>query len=560
MNQEKAAIFLENLIERIEKEKNSNKWKIDGVISDKERKALVYAFQLVTGGKPPEPASTAVVIAESEIIPSAVKTVALNLNSLSIDSPENPGVLLCLDFGTAMSKAFATEDSDEILLDLEIGRRAGQENPIYSLQSSVFITDDGRILFGHRAISESTHTVTGPRKRFDSIKDILCKDVIHNLDNSPLDKEFNPTDVALSKGDMVTLFLAYFTDMAVSELAGERFKKSRYVRRRFTRPVLPPDRAPWAEEQLRTLLARAQILADTLNGKWQDGIGVQEAKYILDEIRNLEEIPTFLVDDGVVEPVAAVGSRVRNYICSSDKKRLLMVVDVGAGTIDFALFAEVEKKGEPPHIWEVPGSVQYLRQAGDTVDKLLRRYILQKADISTTDSDYHLINAELSLNIRNLKEELFREGVVGYSLTNDATGEVHLDGFLEQRGVKELENAIHEKFRQVLNNVHPSWIDGLGHGLVPVVFTGGGAQLPMVRSLDGKQEIIHNKSLEIKSAVPIPRWVNEEYEELINEYLHLAVAIGGASRNLPTLAPQTFEEFGGLEAHGWTIKPAYKGS
>lgn len=300
-------------------------------------------------------------------------------------------------------------------------------------------------------------------------------------------------------------------------------------------------------------------MGDTLHGEWDNGIDIASAKQVLTDIRNLKKLPNYLVDDGVVEPVAAVGSRVRSFHCKSDLRRLLLVVDVGAGTIDYALFAEVHKTGSPIQVWEIRESVQVLRQAGDAVDKLLRRYILKKADVTTSDHDFHMIDADLSLRIRQMKEQLFREKRITFSLTNDRSGEITLSEFIEQPGVQEFEKSIHEKFAQCLGDAHKSWIDGLGGGGLAVVFTGGGATLPMVRSLGNKSPFAHGQQLHIQPSTPIPPWVQEKYPELSGEFSQLAVAIGGASRSIPILAPKTFQEFGGLEATGWVIPPARKG-
>lgn len=552
--------YLENLVERIERDAGTGKLKLEGVISEKEYRALLTALESFDHTpEPAEPADEPPKKPEEAVVaPPKHEAVPLNLDSIALAFPENPSVLLCLDFGTATSKAFATDETDENYIDLPIGKQAGQTASIYSLVSSIFITDSGRIIFGSKAVSESTHADAGGRRRFDSVKDILCKDVVCDLDEAPLERAYNPTDVPLTKGDMVTLFLGFFTDMATSAL--EQHNISRYVRRRFTLPVLPHDRAPWAEDQLRSLLARAQILADTLHGQWHQGIDVETAKDVLKQIRNMEELPTFLIDEGVMEPVAAVGSRFRNFVCSKESRRLLMVVDVGAGTIDFALFAEIHKKGKPLRVMQIPNSIQVLRQAGDAVDKLLRRFILKQANVETTDSDFHMIDADLSLRIRQLKERLFRDKRVDFNLTNDAAGEVTLDKFLSHPGVDELSKAIQGKFSQCLEGTDRSWIDGLYTSGLAVVFTGGGASLPMIRSLGQGTAFAHGRQMSIQASIPVPAWVEKDAPELSDEFPQLAVAIGGASRSLPVLAPSTFEMFGGLDAEGWNIAPAYKGS
>ena len=79
-----------------------------------------------------------------------------------------------------------------------------------------------------------------------------------------------------------------------------------------------------------------------------------------------------------------------------------------------------------------------------------------------------------------MKEQLFRDIKVGFVLTNDRTGEVSLQKFLDQPDVHSFEESIRGKFMHSLNDVHESWVSGLGSGGLAVVFTGGGAGLPMV--------------------------------------------------------------------------------
>jgi molecular chaperone HscA len=549
VDDDKAKVLLENILERVERDSNSGKLRLTGVLSDGEYQALVRAHELL-GGAAGKAATTPVL---ETVIP-----VSLSIESLSFAAPQDPEVLLCLDFGTAMSKASATRSDDFGLLELAIGRRAGQTEPVFALASSLYITAGGRVLFGENAIRESTQGQSGGRKRLDSLKDILCKDVVSNLDEAILEGDLNPTKVPLTKGDVVTLFLAYLTDMAVTELA-EVHGSSRYVKRRFTRPVLPPDRAPWAEEQLRRLLARAQVVADTLHGQWASGVPVDHAKQILNQVRTLDATPEYLVGDCLQEPIAAIASRVRNYECAKDVRRLIVIVDVGAGTIDYAMFVQVDKKGQQPRFWELQNSVKVLRQAGNQVDNYLRQFIMRQAGLSDTDPDFAKIDAVLSLRIRAYKEELFRSETVSYVLENDATGVVRLSEFLEQEAVIGLEKQIHAKFQEVLDGINQSWFDAMGGLGIPIVFTGGGSNLPFVRSL-AKSVLVRGRPYPVRGATPTPQWVGEKFPELVSEYPQLAVAIGGASREIPGIAPNTWDAFRGDLGPDFVMLPATKGN
>jgi molecular chaperone HscA len=236
-----------------------------------------------------------------------------------------------------------------------------------------------------------------------------------------------------------------------------------------------------------------------------------------------------------------------------------VIVDVGAGTIDYAMFVQVDKKGQQPRFWELQNSVKVLRQAGNQVDNYLRQFIMRQAGLSDTDPDFAKIDAVLSLRIRAYKEELFRSETVSYVLENDATGVVRLSEFLEQEAVIGLEKQIHAKFQEVLDGINQSWFDAMGGLGIPIVFTGGGSNLPFVRSL-AKSVLVRGRPYPVRGATPTPQWVGEKFPELVSEYPQLAVAIGGASREIPGIAPNTWDAFRGDLGPDFVMLPATKGN
>ena len=234
---------------------------IRGPISEIENKALKYALTAIGG--------TSMLSESGETsrfkqVPQT-RAAPLILASLERSVPDNPEILICLDFGTAMSKAAATKERDENLLELPLGSSAGDANTIYGLRSSLFVSRSGRIYFGHEAIAKSMNESDSERRRFDSLKQQLSQGELTDLSEKFLDVAINPTNVPLSHADAILLYLAYLTDMATSELAS-RYGLSRYVRRRFARPCWESNRAAWAMDEMRMMLAKAQIIADTFHG------------------------------------------------------------------------------------------------------------------------------------------------------------------------------------------------------------------------------------------------------------------------------------------------------
>jgi hypothetical protein len=140
------------------------------------------------------------------------------------------------------------------------------------------------------------------------------------------------------------------TTTAKHSLAADR-DKLRYVKRRFAIPCFEDaeddrgssKRAPWAQGVMERSTERAQILADTLHGKW-DGLTAAEVRSVLDQLRRLELEPLMSIltkTASVREPIAGGASRFEEEIGDAENQaptRYPLVVDAGAGTSDFAMF------------------------------------------------------------------------------------------------------------------------------------------------------------------------------------------------------------------------------
>ena len=556
MDQERARLLLESLIQRIERDHASGKWKLDGPLSDLEKDALTFAYSAIGG-------VTNSAIAESSRFVDVPKSRAakLNLDSLKRDDPDNPEILLCLDFGTAMSKAAATKTLDEDLIELPLGSVAGDSASVFGLRSSLFISMSKRIFFGHEAISKSTSEADAGRKRFDSLKQRLSQGSLTDLADGLLDIAVNPTNVRFSQADAIVLYLAYLSDIATTTLVNSH-GLSRYVRRRFARPCWEPKRAAWAEGELRKMLAKAQIVADTFRGRWVGGIPIDEAKATLDAVSDLERLPDYLIGESVQEPIAAGASR----LVSEDSDRgLFVVVDVGAGTTDYAVFwANQDPEREMFKVWQIRGTVKALAQAGDSIDGYLASLILEKAHLKQGSTDYQFAATRLSLDIRQIKETLLRSGSVDVLLPNSTQIGVKKDDFLSCAAIQDFENLIRRQFLDVLDVVHESWFEELasfskfGRDFITVVLTGGGSTLPMVKALSSGYVEIRGRKFSCRAAPDVPEWISNHYPLISPEYPQLAVAIGGAARHLPGLAPEASGISGIVGKHNWEIQTQYK--
>jgi len=484
--------------------------------------------------------------------------------ALEIDAPSDSGVLLCLDFGTARSKAFATDGADDILLDIAVGQRAGGDS-VHSVFSCVYISDDGYLYFGDVAAEKSQGPISrGSRKRIDSFKSMITNAAPGtDLRGILLDEHTNPTAASLTEGDVLTLYLAYLTDLAQTELV-EKHGQSKYALRRFTTPVFTERHLNWASETLRKHYAEAVLVADYFHDSWQDGLDADEAyKVVRAASRNSERV-AYLLADPIVEPVSAFASRFRNYEPKYDRRELITIADIGAGTTDFASFAFVETIGRGIKMFRIPGSVRVVRKAGNEVDRLLYEYILdayQRRRPGLDDDTFARIKAELALQQRARKEELFVNGRCRPVLSDDTPVEVELSDFLQSEAVREFESNLAEEFVESLKQMSRSWLTEFAQGRVVVVKTGGGSRLPMAERFGNERVTLPERVVDVLAVKLVPPWVEEDYAELLHSFPQLAVAIGGASRDIPELADEEYTSFKGLAESGtWRLPVAYKGS
>ena len=122
---------------------------------------------------------------------------------------------------------------------------------------------------------------------------------------------------------------------------------------------------------------------------------------------------------------------------------------------------------------------------------------------------------------------------------------VDLATFRASERIKAFAKQMEQKLASVLAMVGEGYLDLMARDDVYVVLTGGGAGLPMV--LDLAKGVIEVKGRKIlrKPSATVPAWIDEGYPQMAPQYPQLAVAIGGAAPDLPTMGA-SFADFKGL--------------
>ena len=548
-----AALLLKNLLARLDADAAADRPQFRGVVSDAEREALRELLAGVGRSRsgPPAPPVEAVVEPPEPTPPTdtaeppeegaaetTLPAVELNLDALRPDVSPPPEWVLCLDFGTAKSKAFAATDDEEDpeLEPLPIGEDDEDlDGSVYEVSSCVWIDDDGRLFVGSEAVKRGMNYGGEFRRSLDSLKQQISQ--VDPVDGSAelqgrLPKDVDPTST-LTYADAITIYLAYLTDLATTAVA--RRVGTPYVRRRFTVPCWQSTQRGWAAELLGKSLLRAQLLADTFRDRWRKGIPVEQIAHAVqaaaaydDELTRLAAIESDDVTHwsrGSLEALGAASARVWRDRLARD---LMLVVDVGAGTTDLSLFWVVQD-GESHRAFPIVNGNSGVRQAGDTLDRLLVEALLRKAGLGVDETGERARRGLRRKGVRQMKERLFQVGSLSETLVNDEEVTLSREEFIQSDGVRSFEERIADTIKKLLESVDESWEKAAAEKGITLVLTGGGCDLPMITALKDRPWRLRERVVPFRVARRVPRSVEDRFDApFIQVYPRLAVAMGGA--------------------------------
>ena len=570
MKESEALGLLKNLLARLDADAEAERPLFRGVVSDAERAAL----RTVLGGAgSPRPSAEPVAPVESVAGPSEegsaeTPAVELNTDALRLDASPAPEWVLCLDFGTAKSKAFAATDDEEQpdLEPLPVGQADNDlDGSVHEVSSCVWIDDGGRLFVGSEAVKRDMN-YGGERRPLLSLKQEISQvdpeDGAAELARK-LPGDVDPTST-LTYADAIAIYLAYLTDLATTAL--ERTGAgTRYVRRRFTVPSWRRAQRRWAADLLGKCLLRAQLLADTFHGRWREGIPVASVVAAVRAAAGHDGKLTWMAASesdewtdwthGRLEALAAASARLWNDGSARD---VMLVVDVGAGTTDLSLFWVVQREASFHRAWPIADAG--IRQAGDTLDRLLVEALLRKAGIGRDETGERARRGLRRRGVRGLKETLFETGSVTAILVNDEMVTLSREDFIDSDGVRKFSERIAGEIQHLLDKVDESWGRAAGAPGITLVLTGGGCDLPMITGLKARKWRLGERTVGCRLAPRAPRGLAAEFsEDFIDAYPRLAVAMGGALRTRLDEKDVMKEWMGGTSQPGWLERFPTKG-
>ena len=375
-----------------------------------------------------------------------------------LKAKRNTAWIGCIDFGTALSKVAMVKrkprsqliDSD--IVPLYVGNREGigVKNDLL-LPSLIFVRDDGRLLFGDEAEPAAYRGERVGRQAFVSPKQYLSTHELEDLDET-LEPSIDPTGKYTARG-LLALFLAHLLAQAGRAAAAANLPWP--VPLRIARPAWDRERAAIGEQTLRSLVLQAFAIADILGSKLSavGGLAHVEALSALSKAMASEALRDPLGLSGVfernregsasvLEATAVAAGSIRET-----GRRVVAVADIGGGTSDFGAFIT----GLPGRdvLGEIDGSSFVLREAGDHLDMLLTRHILNQAGIDPDDPAGRGAARRLRSLQRANKEALFADGILRVRLGDDVQT-VTKEDFLIDPKVKAFGQRLRKAFHGAL--------------------------------------------------------------------------------------------------------------
>jgi hypothetical protein len=546
VNQEKAQQYVANLLDRL-KPVDGGYELPGGIITAKERAAMAA---LSADAEEPDFVESGSGAAKS---PSIVTRVALSDDCLG--SPRDESGLLCVDFGTAFSKAAVWRDGEDAPIPIDLGGSLGGG---LTTDSAAYISE-GHLFFGPVATQRHAEEGDTNRALFDSPKEKLTHDHARFQADKP-SIEVDPTGLFRTR-DLLALYLGYLTS-----LTGDRLQAlgvGRHIPRRFAAPgwgdAQISKTSPHFEAvsaQLKHLLIDAQILADTLPAAaWSEGLDVGIARAALDELAQVSsdrrEGATF-VERAVLEAVAAA-TGVHDQLVNSRPQ--MLVVDVGAGTTDIGAFKyNINEEGAKVSAYR--DGLRAIRTAGNRLDDALIELAWSKLGLAA-DSQLQLTHArKMRPAVRDLKRDIFESGTIQVDVDGFDTVAIDQDEFCKTKVVAYFARTFGEQVRSALNGAGIGSRNFLQTNQPNIaVFTGGGGSLPFLRDLFAQPiELDEGKAIfEVRD--PVPAWVGSYTADVAEVFPQLAVSTGGCSPFLPDEKSSVMDT---TVAGARTLQPIYR--
>lgn len=443
---------------------------------------------------------------------------------------------LCVDFGTAFSKAAAAPRGAWSRFEpgkvrpLMLGGHEEGGNA-FLLDSAVFIDTD-RVLLGRAAVDRANALAHKKRLALRSFKTLLSVSDLDRALNTNAPASIDPHRIFPMR-DLMVLYLAYLSAAVAQAVSADPLLSGAAISRRYAAPAWRSGDSAGMHASVLRLLGEAEAARSALGKRLLAPEGVP-----LDLLS--EALPRALAEPEPIERglvFEATAAAAYTSIGLADSPPHMIVIDVGAGTTDIAAVARVGEGME-----EIEEARITLKRAGDFIDRVIANVVLDANKWAKTPEQQAELWRLLMMHMRDIKESVFADGraVLRYEKRAITVAMRDLERNRDFRDFrKELERAYADSLEVVRKIARAD-----KRRVVQAVAVGGGAAAPFVQELIARRPRNGNIRVQPRPATPEWAFAPEFGGNLAPVFPQLAIAIGGA------LAPES------IVAASGTFSPA----
>lgn len=435
---------------------------------------------------------------------------------------------LCIDFGTAFSKAAAAPaDAWGRFQPGEVRplMLAGGRNP-FLLESAVFVEGD-TVLLGPAAMARADALAHEKRAALRSFKTLLsASDLDIALKTAP-PRSIDPGGKFVLR-DLVVLYLAYLLASIGRAIdADPVLAGADAISFRYAAPAWRGGDSAGMHGQVVRLFGEAEAMRAALGPALLAPEGVP-GEMVRAAAAAARAAPAPLPIGLIFEATAAAAY---TAIGLEGAAPHLIVLDMGAGTTDVAALSQI---GEGGRMIELSAARVTLKQAGDFVDGVIANIFLARSGERTAQAQGALWRT-LMRDMRDLKETLFAEGEVMFRHNGRAL-RVKLGDVEKDRDFVVFAKALEEAYRHGLDALCAE-ARAAGAAEIQAVAVGGGAAAPFIQAMMRLKPKRAGK-VRVRARPATPDWAHAPAFDgnLAPVFPQLAIAIGGALAPEPMLA------------------------
>ena len=431
---------------------------------------------------------------------------------------------LCVDFGTAFSKAAAAPRDAWARFDPARVRplmlnHQGEGNA-FLLDSAVFV-DETRVLFGRAALARAGSDPASKRTALRSFKTLLSVGDLERALNTGVPASIDPHRM-FSMRDLIALYLCYLTACIARAVAADGELSGGDLAMRYAAPAWRSSDGVGAHANITRLFGEAAALRLNIGNDVlaPEGIDIQRARAALDATRGAGAPEMGLIFE-------ATAAAAYSSIGLENAASHLIVVDMGAGTTDIAALAATGGS-----LAEIAEARVTLKQAGDFIDGIIANIALDAHGKLKTAAQQAEFWRVIMADMRGFKETLFATGRAGFRFDKRVVN-VSLKDLERDKDFRLFAGALATAYERGVTALRDRALAD-GRREVHAIAVGGGAAAPFVQALVRRQPKAAGK-VKVIARPATPSWAHAPAfnGNLAPVFPQLAIAIGGA------LAPES---------------------